>query len=282
MRQLLIAFPLLAIVPSAHAQTFGPYPEETYVECTPAKPTRQAIVLTHGNWATGSNKQTNILQLCTAFAAKGFDAVSIGYRMVYSAHWPAMLQDTQTAIRWMRSRGFTKVGAGGTSAGGTLSLLAGAIDQVRVSQATDPKGEAALYPGYSSKADFVVDISGPTDIAEENAIKGSDTILTGIPLPKDIAAATISPLTYVNGAMSPTIVFEGMTDANVPRDMIDDLVTAFKSEGVTYQVQYYRAGHVFTGLPAANELTCVDEAIEFARLLKPLRNNWTCLGPVAK
>jgi hypothetical protein len=45
-------------------------------------------------------------------------------------------------------------------------------------------------------------------------------------------------------------------------------------------VQYYRAGQVFTGLPAANELACVDEAIEFGQTFKPGPNNAKYLGPL--
>ena len=50
-------------------------------------------MLAHGNWATGSDAQANILALCTEFAAKDIDAFSISHRMVYAAHWPAMFQE---------------------------------------------------------------------------------------------------------------------------------------------------------------------------------------------
>jgi acetyl esterase/lipase len=281
MWRLIVVFFLL-VASSAHAQSYGPYPDNTYIECKPALPTTQAIVIIHGNWATGSNKQANVLQLCNAFAAKGIDAFDINYRMVYAQHWPGMFQDVQTAIRWVRSKGFTKVGAGGTSSGGTLSMLAAAIDQTNISPSVDPKGESALYPGFSSKADFAVDVSGPPNMIEEDALKGSDTILTGIPLPQAIAAASISPITYINGNMSPVIIFQGLTDPNVTNPMVDELITVLKDKSVTYQVQYYRAGHVFTGLPAASELACIDEAIAFVKSLTPKANNLTCEGPATK
>jgi acetyl esterase/lipase len=275
---LVLVFPL-----SSQAQTFGPYAEETYIECKPAKPTHQAIVLIHGNWSTGSARQSNILQLCHAFAAKGIHAFDINYRMVYAANWPAMFQDVQTAIRWVRSRGFTKVGAGGTSSGGTLSLMAGALDHTTVSPATDPQGEAALYTEFSPKADYVVDISGPTDTQVEDQIKQSGRILEGIPLRPAIAAATVSPLPYIDGTMSPTIIFQGTLDKPVPAMMVNELLHVFKNKGVAYQVQYYRAGHVFTGLPTVNESACIDEAIEFAKFLKPRTSNYPmCEGPVVK
>jgi acetyl esterase/lipase len=282
-RRLIVVLPLLAAPLWAHADpTYGPYSDETYIECKPAKPTYQAIVLIHGNWATGSNKQANILRLCKAFAAKGIDAFDINYRMVYAAHWPAMFQDVQAAVRWVRSKGFTEVGAGGTSAGGTLSLMAGAIGDINTSPSTDPLKESTLYPGYSSKADFVVDVSGPPNIAEEDVIKGSDTIISGIPLPKTIAEATVSPITYISGSLSPTIIFQGLTDPSIPGSMFQELIRVLNVKGVTYQAQYYRAGHAFTGLPAANELACIDEAIEFAKSLTPRSNYPKCEGPAVK
>jgi len=281
MRSSLFALALVALSFSAQGRTYGPYPDETYTECKPAKPTRQAIILIHGNWTSGSNRQANIIQLCNAFAAKGIHAFNINYRLIYTTHWPAMFQDIQTAIRWVRSRGFTKVGVGGTSAGGTLSLMAGAVQANNVSPSTDPLSEVLLYPGFSPKADFVVSMSGPPDMAGFIRLRGADAVLLGIPLPRGIAEASVSPLTYVTGAMAPTIILQGLKDPNIPNWMMDELLTVLKDKGVVYQVQYYRGGHVFLGLPAENVSACTDEAIEFAKFLKPRPNNYgKCEGPV--
>jgi acetyl esterase/lipase len=283
-RVFVFAAVLLGLPLCAHAQTYGPYSAETYIECKPSRPVpgKVAVVVAHGNWATGGEQQEPAVRLCQALSAKGIYAVSIGYRMVYGAHWPALFQDAQTAIRWLRSKGYKTVGMAGTSAGGVLSLMAGAVEATVVSPATDPSGEAALYPGLRSQADFVIDISGPTDIGIEEANGANDAVLTGIPLPKGLAEASVSPITFITGTMPPTIIFEGLTDTFVTIPMAGELIRLLKDKGTTFQYQTYHGGHVFKGLPPAAVTACIDEATQFALKRTPGANNPSCEGPVPK
>jgi acetyl esterase/lipase len=270
---------------AAHALNYGPYPAENYFDCKPDKPApgKIAAIIVHGNWATGGNLEANTIQLCHALAAKGIYAVDANYRLLYSADWPAAFQDVQMAVRWMRHRGYTTVGVAGMSAGGTLSLLAGAIESVVVSPQTDKLGEYKLFPGLRSQADFIIDVSGPPDmIAFDAQPKENDRIIEGVPMTRALAEATASPITFIGGSMPPTIIFEGLTDPQVTVAQIGELRRVFENKGVKYQYQLYRGQHVLNGLPAAAQAECLSEAAEFALTRKVTDSNPLCVGPLPK
>lgn len=95
---------------------------------------------------------------------KKFAVVSINYRLVNeSRHFPAPIQDTKDAVRWIRKNAAqyyfdeNNIGMWGVSAGAHLSLLSA------YTQDDEFVGDPQLSK-YSAKVNYVVDNFGPTDM----------------------------------------------------------------------------------------------------------------------
>src|SRR5690348_14413320 len=91
-----------------------------------------AIVIHGGGWSGGD--KTQLAEMGRVFARNGFVSGNISYRLSPKFKWPAMIDDAQTAVRYMRANA-TKYGidkkrfvAAGASAGGHLSLFLGFAD----------------------------------------------------------------------------------------------------------------------------------------------------------
>jgi acetyl esterase/lipase len=198
------------------------------------------IVLVHGGgWAAGDKDD------CWETAksiAKEFDivAVSVGYRLITpggGVDCNAILDDIQKgiekAIEKSAQKGvnITKIGIGGFSAGGHISL----------DYAYKCADECPV------PVEFVFSYAGPTDMNDENWFDSENlftfeqlmfimTELTGTEVTaenKDSAEvkaelAAISPISYITPASVPTIILHGKQDNIVPfsnAETLDELLT---------------------------------------------------------
>ena len=103
---------------------------------SPGKPRPLIVVIHGGGWLEGdkssfASREHGVPGNIVDFAAMGFVAATINYRLSGEAPYPAALQDCQTALRWLRAHAGeyhidpNRVGAYGNSAGGHLALLLG-------------------------------------------------------------------------------------------------------------------------------------------------------------
>jgi len=201
----------------------------------PSSPPRPVIVSIHGgSWMHGDKANINWRSVCQWFASEGFVAVSINYRLVPDAVFPAQLDDVQDAVRWLRSPAQVRrynidpdrIGAFGGSAGGNLAALAG------------------LYGAGSVMADArlaaVASLSGPADLREP--------IPTTDSYNQDFAqvqlayvgctsfdgcsgAAAASPVTLIDPSDPPFFVAHS-TEEFIPLSQSQALVTALRASGV--------------------------------------------------
>ncbi|CAN5298062.1 alpha/beta hydrolase [soil metagenome] len=120
---------------------------------------RAAIVVIHGgSWQHGDKANLNWRSVCQWFASEGFVAVSVNYRLVPAATFPAQLDDVQAAVRWLREPAQVeeynldpeRIGAFGGSAGGSLAALLGTVG-------SGPWTEDARVAA-------VAELSGPVDL----------------------------------------------------------------------------------------------------------------------
>ena len=100
---------------------------------------RPGIVVIHGGgWIEGdkssfASREHGVPGNIVDFAALGFVAVTINYRLAGEAPFPAALEDCKCAVRWLRAHAKEyqldphKIGAFGNSAGGHLAMLLGMI-----------------------------------------------------------------------------------------------------------------------------------------------------------
>ncbi|MBL8088609.1 MAG: alpha/beta hydrolase [Chthonomonas sp.] len=185
---------------------------------TAAKTPAFAVVVIHGGAWMGGNR-VDMRDLCTALTKQGFVAASVSYRLAPKFKYPTMIQDVQTAVRYLRANSKAlnirrdKIGAAGASAGGQLSLMLGSTEsRMRTSR------EAT---NQSSKVQVVLNLFGPVDmtIAQDYG-RALDPVFSAVlGKPRAEAAALIkaaSPYYSFTRESAPTFTIHGDKDPLVP------------------------------------------------------------------
>lgn len=205
-----------------------------------------ALVFIHGGgWQEGD--KSGFEQPIRQFAAAGYVAASVGYRLAPKYPWPAQIEDVKCAVRYLRANAAEygidpdKIGAIGHSAGGHLSLLLGLMNP---EDGFEGEGGNA---GVSSKVQAVVNLCGPTDLrawralpeaqAAAKAASGKDfeDILKDFVGTTDREApviAEVSPVTYIDTDDPPILTFHGSKDPVVPVEQATILHDALEKAGV--------------------------------------------------
>lgn len=193
-----------------------------------------AIVLFHGGaWTMGN--RSDMGGLAKMFAAKGVFAATASYRLAPKYRYPAMVDDAQTAMRFLRANSgkygvdVRKIGAGGDSAGGQMALMLGTTGT------RDPR--TTEYRMQSSRAQAVLNIFGPVDLTNRQdfgvALDPLFFLILGKPRAqgeKEIRDA--SPLYKVSSEDAPTFTIHGTLDPLVPVNQAKLLEAALKDAGV--------------------------------------------------
>ncbi len=242
------------------------------------KPTPCVVVIHGGAWMSGAKRDME--QLSQAIAANGMLAANIDYRLAPKFKYPAMIDDVQTAVRYLRANAAkynidpSRIAAGGASAGGHLSLLLGFTDT------RDPK--PTQFPKESSRVSAVLDLFGPTDLSSPDYPKSLDLMYQLVlGKPRDQAAAEIkaaSPMTYVTAATAPVFIIQGTVDPLVNVNQSKTLEAKLKELKVPVEAIYVEGmGHG----PGANDsedvkkrfLDAVAKGIDWlkAKLAAPAR-----------
>src|SRR5690242_6344876 len=79
------------------------YPQtlDAYLPTPVTSLSRPGIVFVHGGgWAAGAKE--DFAWWANYYASKGYVCTSINYRLAPQHVWPAQIDDTQAAVRWMR------------------------------------------------------------------------------------------------------------------------------------------------------------------------------------
>lgn len=191
-----------------------------------AQPAPVVIYVHGGGWAVGSRTDYAATRL-SALAATGLAVLSIDYRLVDAAHFPAQLHDVKAAIRWVRAHAAglgvdaRRVGIWGASAGAVLAALAGLTAGRK-----DWEGNVGDHPEQASDVDAVVFWFGISDLLStttrspleaELIPDGPETAFLGLTMRADIAgdpqlARHASPLEWVHGNAPPFLIAHGDRD----------------------------------------------------------------------
>lgn len=205
-----------------------------YPTVKPATPTPVLLFIHGGGWSGGDKRDYEIY--CNDFAKLGYVVSSMGYRFAKEAKFPGCVQDTNAAIRWLRTNAAqyggdpARIAAIGGSAGGHLAMMAGYASDVPEFQ-----GEAG-NPGVSSRIQAVVDLYGPTDLTTPEAqVHPTITGFIGKPYTEAPEAyKQLSPITHLDKDDPPTLIIQGTLDTLVTPDQSDMLAEKLKALGVDY------------------------------------------------
>jgi acetyl esterase/lipase len=234
-----------------------------------------AILYVHGGGWTSGDKSGAALW-AGLLARQGYLVASINYRLAPQYKWPAQIEDTKCAIRYLRASAAKynidadRIGAIGDCAGGHLVSLLGLTGPD-----TGFEGSGG-YPEQSSAVQAVVDMYGPTDFTSADLKAESFRIaqILGIPLAQAPAVLRkASPVTYAKKDAPPFFILQGDSDRLVLPSQSQVLYQHLKDAGADVDLLMVKnAGHGF--VPSGGEidpnLLVIGQRIVsfFARTLK--------------
>lgn len=198
------------------------------------KPTPAVVVLHGGAWVSG--RRQDVAEVARAFADQGILAATVSYRLAPKHRWPAMIDDAQTAVRYLRFRAAdlnidpNRIGAAGGSAGGHLALLLGSMET--------REEKPAEYPSHSSRVRAVFNIFGPVDLSQPFPWNVDPVIFMVLGKRREEAKdliAQASPITYISSKSAPTFTLHGDQDQIVGVDQAHILDAALKKHGVRHE-----------------------------------------------
>jgi acetyl esterase/lipase len=211
-----------------------------------------AIVCIHGGSWRGGNRQS-LSQTLDVLAGRGYVAVSISYRLVPTATFPAQIEDCKAAVRWLRANAKQykidpdRIGAVGFSAGAHLACLLGVTDKKDGLEGTGGN------PDQSSRVQAVVSFFGPTDLLKKD---WSEAVEKGILVPflggayadKPELYRRMSPIVYVTKDDPPFLFFHGTADTLVGVRHSRQMAEKLKGVGVSAKVvELEGEGHGWRG-----------------------------------
>jgi acetyl esterase/lipase len=236
---------------------------------------RPAIVFIHGGgWRAGDKRAGYFLQGALDYAAKGYVGLSINYRLVDDAPFPAAVEDVRCAVRWLRANAGeynvdpNRIGGYGNSAGAHLvAHLALAGPDPKLDGDAPWKEHSSLLQAVcasATPADFTGNIGGNAARWQE---RGS--FLYGPAETLDERLRLASPVSFARADAPPMLLIHGDADTTVRPEQSFKLYAALKSAGakdVTLMI-IHDVGHgVFQ-----QHSTITQPAMEafFGRTLKP-------------
>src|SRR5690242_3280544 len=197
----------------------------------PPEPNGCGVLLVHGGaWIQGDRAQLRGYGIL--LGRIGYTCLACEYRLAPDAHWPAQIDDVNTALSYFHGQAAslgvdpTKIAVSGNSAGGHLALMAAAQPVARIAAVS------AFYP--------------PTDLVAGRD-RGSTPLMSALfghePSADELAAA--SPVSYTSASFPPALLITGNEDELVSWHDSDDMYHRLRAAGAKAEL------HVFEGLPHA-------------------------------
>ena len=213
-------------------------------------------------WFSNNSKgMANLDSIGQALLDAGYAVVVPNHRSSADAKFPAQINDIKAVIRFVRAKAAeykfdtSFIAISGFSSGGHLSSLAGATSNIKTAKVgeyeVDLEGSVGPYTSYSSAVDCVCDWSGPIDLLNmecewERPWGGTpEEALLGVEYAgQDDLFHTISPITYLDPADPPAIMFHGTKDNVVPHCQGVELYDAWQKCGIPCMLNLVEgAGH---------------------------------------
>lgn len=227
---------------------------------TPVNATNRLPVLVWihgGSWKAGSKNPCPLVFLTKNGAA----VVSIDYRLIDDAPFPAQLYDCKGAIRWLKANASrlnldpNRIAVFGASAGGHLAALLGTTADLK-----EMEGDVGGNEAQSSRVQAICAFYPPTDLNllvtnpvwRTSATSDIGRFLGG-PLESNLdKAARANPLNYITPDDTPFYILHGAKDKMVPLAQGVMLHEALVKRGVESHLYVVpNKGHGIGAPPAA-------------------------------
>lgn len=193
-----------------------------------------AIVIHGGGFVEGTSKNGSEAYCADFLAPAGYAVFSINYRLAPRFPFPAMLEDVQRSIRYIRFHAAEwdadprHIALVGGSAGGYLSNMAGLVNSDGDKKSPDPVDRG------SARVQAVVTLFGPSDLRNFPMGPNLQGLLDDLIRHEGMAAAlaTASPIDHVTNEAPPFLLIHGDKDEAVPFSESLNLQKALRAVGV--------------------------------------------------
>ncbi len=177
-----------------------------------------AIIIHGGGYVAGNSKNGSEAYCADFLAPAGYAVFSINYRLAPKYPYPAMVEDVQRAIRYLRHNAKkwqadpNRIALVGGSAGGYLSNMAGVLNSPGIKGAKDPVDRT------SARVQAVVTLFGPSDFRNQPVGQNLQSLLAPLIREKGEAAALAeaSPAMHITTDDPPFLLIHGDHDKSVP------------------------------------------------------------------
>jgi len=193
-----------------------------------------AIIIHGGGYVRGTSTNNSEAYCADFLAPAGYAVFSINYRLAPKFPYPAMVEDVQRAVRYIRRNAKKwdadpkRIALVGGSAGGYLSNIAGALNAPGI------KGAKDAVDRTSARVQAVVTLFGPSDFRGQPPSEGLTKLLAPLIEQKGLPAALAeaSPVMHINSAAPPFLLIHGDKDEAVPLAQSTHMQAALKANGV--------------------------------------------------
>ena len=202
----------------------------------PAGPAPHPIaIVIHGGGFVGGSSKNNSEAYCADFLAPaGYAVFSINYRLAPKFPYPAMVEDVERAIRYIRYNAKRwkadpkRIALVGGSAGGYLSNMVGVLGAPGIKGAKDPVDRV------NARVQAVVTLFGPSDFRGREPSAGLKALLGPLIEKKGTegALAEASPVMHIDSAAPPFLLIHGDKDESVALVQSTQMQMALKANNV--------------------------------------------------
>lgn len=197
--------------------------------------TRAAVIFIHGGgWASAD--RTNGHPIIKLLAQNGFVAASIDYRLSGEAGFPAQLEDSKCAVRYLRTHAAdygidpARIGVVGGSAGGHLAALVGLVPAEAGFEGDGGWSDASSGVGAVADLYGISDVSALVD--EGKLLPQVRKLMRASRDDAPEAYRLASPLTWVRPGAPPFYLAHGDHDDLVLYAHSERLLAALHTAGV--------------------------------------------------
>jgi acetyl esterase/lipase len=214
-----------------------PLRRDLYLPADVAKP--PLLVWVHGGaWSAGTKAQ-----FPREFVSRGFAVASLDFRQTTQAPFPANVYDIKAAIRFLRARagdyGYApeRIAIAGASSGAHLAALVGvtngnaALEGAEGNYLTQSSSVQAILSYFgASNLSTILTQSTPFGLkVREPALQ---RLLGALPDQAKELAQLASPVTHVDRADPPLLLFHGDQDPQMPINQSHELQGAYQNAGL--------------------------------------------------